>query len=1148
MIRSTIATALVLLVLPACVLGQAEFDISADKLSGSRAGGEEVVVLQGNVRIVHGTTVAAADTGFYEKTRERIKLISNVVVKDGDIRVVGERAEYLRMGRRVIFSRGFEAVDEASTLRADRGEYDLDGEVMEVDGHVIYSEDGKRMRADHAVYHRRTGSVEADGSVVMKDEEYGATITAGRVAYDRDKSYGVATLGPWLETTGREDKEATTVIADSMEVYVAERRAVAIGDVRILREDAVATCGRAVFLDDEDSSILTENPVIVDQGSSLSGETITILSSDDEISQILVSGHAKSIYHPPGEERSELTGSEITLHFAEGELLSMLIKGEANAVFSPARADTAGEPSRNQVSGRTILLGFREGEAQTATVTGGVDGVYLFEDEQAEEEGADGGLVSYRSDSLHYDVPTAVMNLRGGAQVEYRGMKLHSEVIEYSSETQNLHATVEPILWEGNDKITGESLTYNLRSKRGSIVTGRTAYERGLYTGSTIRKTGERALNVEGGTYTSCNHFDPHYSFTSSRMKMYVNDKVITKPIILKVRDVPLIALPFFMFPIKRGRHSGILIPRVEFGFDEDKGRFIRNLGYYWASNDYFDVSAWGDYYENSRWIAHLESRYKVRYLLTGSFKGSYLNEIDTGDTRWDIDGKHTQEIGENGKLIVHADFVSDKQYRQETSDNLEERLRRTLESDISYSTKWQGKSLTVAAERRENLDTDQISQTLPRIRFLLNRKTLIEPSDDEEGWHRGTYISGSSNATSTLSKTADDEKTQQQAGADVNVNSDLRFKGKSQIVRSSTAVIGVRKDIGDWVPGGVGGKVVNSAINNKTDFIAKFLPFGWLNFNPSFTTALTLYDEDKAGKRLPARFMYWGGISSTASIYRTFFPRIGPLQALRHVITPTISYTHRPGFSKYSDRFYALPGISGEVGKSRIMKLNMSNKLQAKVGSGDDVRKMNNLLTLDTSTSYDFLYKDKGSDTPFSTIRNNLRFYPSDHVTFDLSFSNEPKDLSFETLDLSTRMAYTGGDPIPPGFLRPETEEPVLVPEEGVGGTDDSPPTARAWHAGAIFRYTKAFDGGEDSYWLDFQIGFNFTTSWRVEYSGRFDLSGKETVYQEYSIYRDLHCWEARFVRRYSAGDWQYYFKINIKAHPEIYAERGLRALYRQY
>jgi hypothetical protein len=310
----------------------------------------------------------------------------------------------------------------------------------------------------------------------------------------------------------------------------------------------------------------------------------------------------------------------------------------------------------------------------------------------------------------------------------------------------------------------------------------------------------------------------------------------------------------------------------------------------------------------------------------------------------------------------------------------------------------------------------------------------------------------------------------------------------------------------------------------------------------------VTIYDEDKAGKTGAGRFMYWGGFSTTTSIFRTFFPRIGPVQALRHVISPRVTYTHRPDFSRYGNRFYSLPGISGEISKSRMMNISLSNKIQAKIERGGQVTKMNNLLSLDTSTSYDFLYKDKGKETPLSTISNNLRFYPSNVITFDLDFSNNPEDLSFESLNLTTRLSYTGSGPLPPGFTKPELVAEPLVPEEGMGGADASAPTSKPWNASAIFRYTKAYNGGEDSYWLDFQTGFNLTSNWRVEYSGRFDLSQKETVHQEYSIYRDLHCWEAQFVRRYSGEEWQYYFRINIKAHPEVYTERGLRALYRQY
>ncbi|MGD8628920.1 MAG: hypothetical protein PVH52_07535, partial [bacterium] len=111
--------------LPPRAYCQDEFDVSADNLFGSQAGGREIVVLEGNVKIIHGSTTAVADTGYYERDRERLRLIGNVVVVDGDIEVRGGHCEYLRLERTVSFPRGIEASDTNATLTADSGVYDL---------------------------------------------------------------------------------------------------------------------------------------------------------------------------------------------------------------------------------------------------------------------------------------------------------------------------------------------------------------------------------------------------------------------------------------------------------------------------------------------------------------------------------------------------------------------------------------------------------------------------------------------------------------------------------------------------------------------------------------------------------------------------------------------------------------------------------------------------------------------------------------------------------------------------------------------------------------------------------------------------------------------------------------------------------------
>jgi hypothetical protein len=222
---------------------------------------------------------------------------------------------------------------------------------------------------------------------------------------------------------------------------------------------------------------------------------------------------------------------------------------------------------------------------------------------------------------------------------------------------------------------------------------------------------------------------------------------------------------------------------------------------------------------------------------------------------------------------------------------------------------------------------------------------------------------------------------------------------------------------------------------------------------------------------------------------------------------------------------------------------------VQAKLGTGSNTRKIDDLFVLNTSTSYDFLYRENGKTTPLSMITNNLRFYPSSHMTFDLAFSHEPEHLSLKSLDFQTGFSYSGSGPLPPGLGEPEVKEEPRVPEEeSTPAEETSSPATSPWRLNMAYRYTKGFGGTKDNYWFELTAGLNLTRHWRVEYGGRFDLSGKQTVYQEYSVYRDLHCWEARLVRRYSDGDWEYYFRLNIKAHPEIYAERGLRALYRSY
>src|SRR5262249_23754612 len=141
-----------------------------------------------------------------------------------------------------------------------------------------------------------------------------------------------------------------------------------------------------------------------------------------------------------------------------------------------------------------------------------------------------------------------------------------------------------------------------------------TQYDRGYYRGQAIHRAENDVLQVRGASYSTCDQSKPHYHVAASRMKILLRDKIVARPVVFYLKQIPLFFLPFYILPIKPDRHSGFLFPQLQFGFSGASGRFIRNAGYYWAPNDYADFSASADYYEREpAWVARGESRY--RYL-----------------------------------------------------------------------------------------------------------------------------------------------------------------------------------------------------------------------------------------------------------------------------------------------------------------------------------------------------------------------------------------------------------------------------------------------------------------------------------------------------------------------------------------------------
>jgi lipopolysaccharide assembly outer membrane protein LptD (OstA) len=196
--------------------------------------------------------------------------------------------------------------------------------------------------------------------------------------------------------------------------------------------------------------------------------------------------------------------------------------------------------------------------------------------------------------------------LSGNAKVKYENMTLTAAKIVVDQNENFLFAegivdTVDslgnpiykdtPVFTEqGEEPMYGNTLQYDFKTKRGKIVYGKTQMSPGYYRGQDIYKISEKTLLVSDGYFTSCEYIDnPHFYFRSDKMRVVVKDKVVAKPVYFYIADVPLGVIPFGVFPNKKGRRSGILIP--SYGESAYGGRFLKNIGYYWAPNDYIDAT-----------------------------------------------------------------------------------------------------------------------------------------------------------------------------------------------------------------------------------------------------------------------------------------------------------------------------------------------------------------------------------------------------------------------------------------------------------------------------------------------------------------------------------------------------------------------------
>lgn len=762
----------------------------------------------------------------------------------------------------------------------------------------------------------------------------------------------------------------------------------------------------------------------------------------------------------------------------------------------------------------------------------------------------------------------------------------------FISEIDTIIIIGHPVFAQGGDVIDGSRMTYNLKTKKGFVVQGETAYGDGYYYGDDIKRVDDKVLNVGTGYYTTCDLDTPHYHFYSKEMKLLVKDKVVARPLVIYFEKVPVAILPYAIISSKSGRHSGIIVPH--YGESAGQGRFFRNLGYYIAPSNYWDVRASMSYFDRMGTLFEGNAVYRVLYRMNGSLAGSYTKMNNT--LRWDLRYGHNHNLTPAATLRVNANFISDKQYYQDLSTNPVDRMNRTIRSDatLTNSHKSINGSSSLNLHYEENLDNGSWKTTLPRFSFSLAQRSFVPKGKDQEDtyWYNKIYYSARSNFTNQWNKNL-----------------------------ITTSVIVAEPDTQYTVIDTSYQKTKASALKNSYGINTSQALFKYFNINPSVSLSQDITDESLNYRYDPetyaivsekeagifARHTFAFNVSLNSKLYGTFLTNFWSITGFRHVMSPSVSFRYQPDFSEKNwgyyqyltdsvgieqkfDRFAGQPLFGGTPSsKARSMGISLGNLFQMRrviyKDEEEEVQKID-LFNLNFSTSYDLEKDSLNWGNLSSSFRaepvRGTQIGPLNSLTLDISASHSPyatntvgapidrfyfeggnlsrgKILRLTSMNFTSRFRFSAvkkkekkAKKKQIEFVEEFSDEwtaledtagielfPAEVPEvrisDRLGSDYDFKPKNIPWDLSTSFRYSwSRFNPIQEptrTMWLENSLNIKITQKWSLSYTNRIDLVGKEIVTSGFTFYRDMHCWEGHFTWNPTGVGQGFFVKINVKS-----------------
>lgn len=761
-------------------------------------------------------------------------------------------------------------------------------------------------------------------------------------------------------------------------------------------------------------------------------------------------------------------------------------------------------------------------------------------------------IITYPArDSTVYDIASQTVYMYGAAKVTYQDITLEADYIEYDFSRMEVVAfgvkdtagvvQGRPVFSQGGQAFDSDTMRYSFETERGLIKHVVTNDGESYVHAEVSKKHESGEIHNYGGMYTTCSLDNPHYHFRFKKMVVIPDDKIITGPVYMKIRKVPLpLALPFGFFPNTSKQKAGILIP--SYGNNNSLGFFLINGGYYQPINDRMDTRITGDIYSRGSWGLRNTTRYMRRYSYSGNFNLAYNKQL-SGDRELSdfsktssflVTWNHTQDskARPGTSFSANVDVGSSNRYRNSLNTNQNDYISNSFQSRINYSKRWKSSQLTLSASHSQKTDNRSVNVTLPQISFNLNRfflplTFLRSSSTGGKKWYETIGVSYSSSFVNRINT----------------FEQDIQLDNLSGLQN-------------DFVNG------IQHSVSANTSIKA-----GYISINPSFRlnerwhfaqTEKFLNDTIEGTDTLNGFFAtrdYSMAVSATTKIYGMFAFKGDKIKAIRHVLTPSIGLAYNPEFD-YQQQYLDIDGEaekynpftasafsqSGLTPERGQITFGLLNNLEAKIKAKRDstnsssTKKLKLIENLSANSSYNLM----ADSLQLADIRVSARttLYKGTTIQYNGNFSPYQVNSTGGKID---RLLIDDGDPFLRGLRHSISLNTTL---SGGSGSNKNPNTNQPSKFASDDELERINENRES--YVDFNIPWNlrlaytfgqtnkFTREegqlskeatvqqnvlfngdirimqiWKLGVSSGYDLENEEWSATTLSFYWDLHCWK---------------------------------------